>query len=113
MTDALIRTLLLTFLLMSAPHVNAVNDPTRPQVMTRAPEVVEEKVEQPEAEIQLQQILISASGNKAVINSRVVKTGETVDGAKVLSITSDTVVVNYRQNRKKLSLINKTKDVVR
>lgn len=107
------RSALLLALLMPVAVVQAVNDPTRPPVHLNAPVQVAEEETQQETDIRLQQILMSSSGNRAVINGKVVKPGDTVDGAKVLSISSDTVVVNYRQNRQKLSLINKTKDVVR
>ena len=111
--NALLGRLLLSVLLLPATQVQAVNDPTRPPAAVDRVANAAESEPQPETDIQLQQILISASGNRAVINGKVVRQGDTVDGAKVLSISSDTVVVNYRQNRQKLSLINKTKDVVR
>ncbi len=107
------RSVLLFALLLPAFSAQAVTDPTRPPAAMTVNKEVPEDEPQQQTEIQLQQILMSSSGNRAVINGKVVKPGDSVDGAKVLSISSDTVVVNYRQNRQKLSLINKTKDVVR
>ncbi|HBS42189.1 MAG TPA: Type II secretory pathway component [Oceanospirillales bacterium] len=113
MTDAMIRRVLIVGVLLGASAVQSAEDPTRPPAALQVMQSTMEELPQPEAGIRLQQILLSSSGNRAVINGQVVKKGETVDGARVLSISADSVVVNYRQNRKKLSLINKTKDVVR
>src|SRR5690606_12164160 len=62
--------------------------------------------------LQLQQITYSASQASAVINGQLVTTGASVDGAKVLTIKPDRVLILVRGQRRELTLFN-SEDVKR
>ena len=87
-------------------NVHAANDPMKPPQF--AP-VTEKKAAQKKAGFTLQQIKMSQNGASAVINGNLVKEGDTVSGARVVRITSDKVLLKYRQKLKTLSLLSNTK----
>lgn len=62
--------------------------------------------------LQLQQITHRAIGTSAVINGQLVRVGDQVDGARVVSILPDHVVVEVQKQRRKLTL-STIKDVKR
>lgn len=64
---------------------------------------------EPLPELTLQQIRISDSDAVAVINNRLVRVGDDIDGATVIAIKAGTVDVKIRQKRQKLSLLNNTR----
>jgi len=57
----------------------------------------------------LQQIRVAGDTSSAIINGRLVHEGDSVQGARVVKITSDKVVLKYRQKLKTLSLLSNTK----
>jgi len=81
-------------------------DPTRPPQFSPTPA----QAEAPKARsLTLQQILVSGDKRSAVINDQLVREGDRVNGAQVVRITPDKVVVKIRQKLKTLSLIKRTK----
>jgi type II secretory pathway component PulC len=52
----------------------------------------------------LQGIFFSGTNSTAIINNRTLKIGEEIDGVKILSISPKTVIVDYRGEKKTLSL---------
>lgn len=93
--------------MMVSALAHASGDPTRPPSFAPAP--VTEVQEQKASTLELQQIRMTGDKGSAVINGKLVKEGDSVDGARVVRITSDKVVVNIRKNLKTLSLIKRTK----
>ena len=91
---------------MALASLTQAGDPTRPPSFAPAPVEVQE---QRSSTLELQQIRMSGDKGTAVINGKLVKEGDSVDGARVVRITSDKVVVNIRKNLKTLSLIKRTK----
>jgi MSHA biogenesis protein MshK len=87
-------------------NAHAASDPMKPP---RFAPVTEKKAAQKKASFTLQQIKMSQKGASAVINGKLVKEGDTVSGARVVRITSDKVVLKYRQKLKTLSLLSNTK----
>ncbi len=84
----------------------AANDPMKPPQFTP---VKETKAVKKKTSFTLQQIKMSQAGASAVVNGALVKEGDTVSGARVVRITSDKVVLKYRQKLKTLSLLSNTK----
>lgn len=62
--------------------------------------------------LQLQQITRYGSQASAVINNQLVETGDSVEGARVLAIHADRVLVQVRGQRRELILFN-SEDVKR
>ena len=87
-------------------NAHAASDPMKPPQF--AP-TIEKKAAKKKASFTLQQIKMSQNGASAVINGNLVKEGDTVSGARVVRITSDKVVLKYRQKLKTLSLLSNTK----
>lgn len=56
----------------------------------------------------LQQVLIRGGSAVAVINNQLVRTGDYVDGAKVVAISASSVRVKIRQQERELSLLTDT-----
>jgi MSHA biogenesis protein MshK len=84
------------------------NDPTRPpEGLFAAP--VSSQALKPEIHYQLQQIRITDNGASAVVNGELVREGDIVGSAKVISISANEVVLKVKQKQQVLSLINKTK----
>ncbi|PHS66216.1 MAG: hypothetical protein COB09_01760 [Thalassobium sp.] len=97
--------ILLSLLLLGATVVFAA-DPTQPPPwLQQQPEAVV----QPQQPIVVQQILIRSTGNRAVINNQLVRAGDQVDGAQVVAIYPDRIVVKIRQKRHELSLLTDTR----
>lgn len=99
----MVKTLLAMLLIAAAAAVTAVQaDPTRPPGWgaTAAPAASSKP-------LQLQQITYSASQASAVINGQLVTTGASVDGAKVLTIKPDRVLILVRGQRRELTLFNR------
>jgi len=92
-------------LAVSASDVAFAGDPMRPPQFAPA----EEKKAPTRSSFELQQITVSKQQSSAVINGQLVKEGDSVSGARVLRITSDKVVLKYRQKLKTLSLLSNTK----
>ncbi|WP_430461575.1 hypothetical protein ACQUQU_02010 [Thalassolituus sp. LLYu03] len=82
-------------------------DPTMPPDWQRAP--VSAAAAEPE--LRLQQIRISAGDALAVINDRIVRVGDQIDGAQVMAISPSSVRVKIRQNLRELSLLTITRRV--
>ena len=98
----MVKTLLAMLLIAAAAAVTAVQaDPTRPPGWGAAAAPVSSKP------LQLQQITYSASQASAVINGQLVTTGASVDGAKVLTIKPDRVLILVRGQRRELTLFNR------
>src|SRR5690606_232214 len=98
-----VKTLLAMLLIAAAAAVTVVRaDPTRPPGWgaTAAPAVSSKP-------LQLQQITYSSSQASAVINGQLVTTGASVDGAKVLAIKPDRVLILVRGQRRELTLFNR------
>jgi len=103
-----VKILLAMLLVVAGAALTTVQaDPTRPPGWgaTAAPAVSSKP-------LQLQQITYSASQASAVINGQLVTTGASVDGAKVLTIHADRVLVQVRGQRRELILFN-SEDVKR
>ena len=84
------------------------SDPTRPpEGLFAAP--VPSQALKPEIRYQLQQIRITDNGASAVVNGELVREGDMVGSAKVISISANEVVLKIKQKQRVLSLINKTK----
>lgn len=84
------------------------SDPTRPpEGLFAVPD--SPQAPKPETRYQLQQIRIADNGSSAVVNGELVREGDTVGSAKVLSISANEVVLKIKQKQRVLSLINKTK----
>ena len=95
-------------LCLSGLYLNAMaaSDPMKPPQF--APAAVEKSTVK-KTSFTLQQIKMSQNGASAVINGNLVKEGDIVSGARVVKITSDKVVLKYRQKLKTLSLLSNTK----
>ncbi len=83
-------------------------DPTQPPPWLQQTPVTAAVADVP---LRVQQILIREGDNRAVINSRLVRTGDLIDGAQVMAIYADKVVVNIRQKRHELSLLINTRHI--
>ena len=83
-------------------------DPTQPPPWLQQAPARTETVDVP---LVVQQILIREGGNRAVINGQLVRSGDVVDGAQVMTISADKVVVKIRQKRRELSLLVNTRRI--
>ena len=84
------------------------SDPTRPpEGLFAAPDSLQ--APKPETRYQLQQIRVTDNGASAVVNGELVREGDIVGSAKVISISANEVVLKIKQKQRVLSLINKTK----
>lgn len=99
MVKTLFRLLLATTAALG-PWVQA--DPTRPPGWGVAPAVSESA-----RPLQLQQITRYGSQASAVINNQLVAVGDSVDGARVMAIQTDRVVLQQRGQRRELTLFNR------
>lgn len=90
-------------LAMAAPAF--ASDPMMPPQWNSAPVVKAEK----EPELNLQQIRIRSGDALAVINGRIVRVGDSIDGAKVTAILPASVRVKIRQKERELSLLTNTR----
>lgn len=99
---------LLSGLLLHSAAVVFAADPTQPPPWLHASP---DSIAAPQAPIVVQQILIRSSGNRAVINNQLVRTGDQVDGAEVIAIYADRIVVKIRQKHHELSLLTDTRRI--
>jgi|TARA_B100000749_G_C18420167_1_gene463111 hypothetical protein len=83
-------------------------DPTQPPPWLQRAPVSAAAADVP---LRVQQILIRKGDNRAVINNRLVQAGDVVDGAQVMAIYADKVVVKIRQKRHELSLLVNTRRI--
>ena len=102
----MIKHIAVTVVLISSLSVAANQDPMRPPQF--AP-VEQRKAAPTKTSFSVQQIKTGATGTSAIVNGKLVKEGDTVSGARVVRITSDKVVLKYRQKLKTLSLLSNTK----
>jgi len=95
--------LLLCFLMQIPPVAAADRDPLQPAVGWRT--IVKPAGEvKPEKELKLSSLLISDSRRVAVINGRSCKTGDTIDGAVVKTISENSVLLFVNGKNRKLQL---------
>lgn len=99
-----VKTIVCVLTLLGAPLVLA-SDPMMPPQWNTAPAAPAEK----EPELNLQQIRIGNNDALAVINGRIVRVGDRVDGAQVVAIFPATVRVKIRQKERELSLLTNTR----
>ena len=103
----MVKTLWAMLLVAAGAAATAVQaDPTRPPGWGAAAPAVSSKP------LQLQQITRYGSQASAVINNQLVETGDSVEGARVLAIHADRVLVQVRGQRRELILFN-SEDVKR
>ncbi|MEK9712943.1 MAG: general secretion pathway protein GspB [Thalassolituus sp.] len=104
----MIKTLTVPFFCAALCYVDAAlaSDPMRPPQF--APTQVE-AASVKNTSFRLQQIRVAGDTSSAIINGRLVHEGDSVQGARVVKITSDKVVLKYRQKLKTLSLLSNTK----
>ena len=100
--------LLLAVFAMQSPALVLAADPTQPPPWLQQAPARTETVDVP---LVVQQILIREGGNRAVINGQLVRSGDVVDGAQVMTISADKVVVKIRQKRRELSLLVNTRRI--
>lgn len=103
------RTCLLCVLCALPVSLALAGDPTMPPGWTRQAEP-----EQPQSAavpLILQQILIRGDHAVAVINNQLVRTGDYVDGAKILAISATSVRVKVRRQERELSLLTDTRTI--
>jgi len=92
---------LILLLALTAPLVASaagpLADPTRPSGYAPAPAAVAQKAAPPK--LHLQAILVSPTRRVALINGRALKVGDHIDGAVILKIQPDRIVVRHRHRR--------------
>ena len=84
----------LVFVLLSIyASAFAVSDPTRPYEFIDEPEFIEIDVEEDSVDWRLKGIRIVGDKRTAILNGMIIREGETIENAKVLTINSTSVVL--------------------
>lgn len=96
-------------LVLAVPPLHAAGDPTLPPDWARAPvsESVSEPRGRPRPELLLQQIVMGQT-RCAVINQRLLREGDEIEGYRVHRIFVDQVLLSGRQEQRTLSLIRES-----
>ena len=97
--------LVLTAAAVSADvYGESLPDPTRPADFTDQAAI---KAEVPKEFINwhVRAIRLSASGRNAIVNGRLVRVGDEIDSAKIVAITTNTVVLSHDRKRVILKLL--------
>ena len=98
---------LLSGLLLIAPAVGAVQDPTRPFAVVSAPAAISEPVK-----LRLQSLLLSGDRRVAVLNGEPMISGQRGDGFTLLKIGDDFVRIRFQTGvERELRLTNIDKEL--
>lgn len=100
--------LMLPFLLPVVVAAESLPDPTRPYGHDAQPEtiIIEEPSSGPGVTWNLTGIRIAADRRSAILNGRIVRVGDRVDGAEVLEIDPAGVLIRHENQRIRLNLID-------
>lgn len=99
----------LTFAADASPA--SLPDPTRPADYGSTPPMTQQpstRNETSQPDWNLTAIRISDTRRIAIINDQLVREGQRVDGAEVVSITPETVVLNYKRKEHQVRLVPHT-----
>lgn len=79
-------------------------DPTRPADFT-GQSAIKTEIPREFLNWHVRAIRLSASGKNAIVNGRLVRVGDKIDSAKIVAITSNTVVLSHDRKRVTLKLL--------
>ncbi len=88
-------------------------DPTRPDRSAQKHGSGQAREEQPPPSWELSSVIRSPRRELAVINGRIRQVGDIVDGAKILEIKPDAVILRYRGNRRLIRLFSQETGLTR
>ena len=98
--------MLTAVMMLSAEHGSALPDPTRPaDYFTRTVTADEQPMVQESINWHLTAIRTSPQGRSAIVNGKLVQVGDEIESARVLEITSTSVVLEYSRKQLEINLI--------